>query len=104
MVIGARCRDNGPVTSPVTDRFEPTPAWVAQYQPGVPATIDVPDEPLGSLLQRATSAGGDAVALEFFGATTSWRRLEDQVSRLARALTDRYGVRPGDRVALLLPN
>lgn len=48
--------------------------------------------------------GGDEVALEFFGATTSWRSLDDQVSRLAQALRHRYGVRPGDRVALLLPN
>ncbi|QIK73030.1 AMP-binding protein [Propioniciclava coleopterorum] len=80
------------------------PAWVQQYQPGVPATIDVPDEPLSALLRRASTAGGDEIALEFFGATTSWRELSDQVSRLAHALVHRFGVRPGDRVALLLPN
>ena len=104
MVIETATDDNDPVTSPVTSPSEPAPAWVAQYQPGVPATIEVPDEPLGALLARATAAGGDEVALEFFGATTSWRSLDDQVSRLAQALRHRYGVRPGDRVALLLPN
>lgn len=104
MVIETATDDNDPVTSPVTSPSEPAPAWVSQYQPGVPATIEVPDEPLGALLARATAAGGDEVALEFFGATTSWRSLDDQVSRLAQALRHRYGVRPGDRVALLLPN
>ncbi len=89
-----------PVNAPLTG----VPDWVAQYQPGVPATIDVPDEPLGALLRRAAAEGRDDVALEFFGATTTWRQLEDEVSRLAGALVNRFGVRPGDRVALLLPN
>lgn len=80
-----------------------TPAWVAQYQPGVPAEIDVPHAPLSSLLGRAALDGGRSVALDFFGATTSWSTLEDRVRRLARSLLD-LGVRAGDRVALILPN
>lgn len=90
------------MTHPVTDLPEPT--WVEHYQPGVGATIDIPDEPLGALLTRATQQSRDEVALEFFGSTTTWCQLEDQVARLAYALVHRFGVRAGDRVALLLPN
>lgn len=79
------------------------PAWVRQYQPGVPAEIDLTDAPLSSLLEGATRSGGRAVALDFLGATTTWESLETQVSCLARSLHD-LGVRHGDRVALVLPN
>ena len=45
----------------------------------------------------------DAPALQFFGRTTSYRQLNEQISRAAAALRDR-GVRPGDPVAIVLPN
>ena len=46
---------------------------------------------------------GDRPALEFFGATTTYRELGDLVDRAAEGLR-RLGVRAGDRVALVLPN
>lgn len=46
----------------------------------------------------------DACAL--FDATRerTWRELDDRTTRLANLLADEYGVRPGDRVALLAEN
>ena len=79
------------------------PAWTQNYQPGVPAEIDLPDEPLSAMFARATRKGGRRVALEFFGATTSYRELADQVDRAAAGLAA-LGVGPGDRVAIILPN
>jgi len=46
---------------------------------------------------------GDRVALDFFGAETTYTELAAQVVRAAEALRV-AGVRPGDRVALVLPN
>jgi long-chain acyl-CoA synthetase len=43
------------------------------------------------------------VALDFFGATTTYRELGDQVVRAAQSLAS-HGVGAGDRVAILLPN
>lgn len=80
------------------------PAWVRTYQPGVPAEIDLPEEPLHRLLQRAVEHSPGAVALDFLGRTTTWGELGRQVSCLAAVLYDDLGVRPGDRVALVLPN
>ncbi|MET7970133.1 long-chain-fatty-acid--CoA ligase [Micromonospora sp. NPDC005305] len=77
--------------------------WTRSYAPGVPAEIA---EPAGSLVDLITDAArrfGPRVALDFYGATTTYAELADQVARAAEALR-RLGVGPGDRVALVLPN
>ena len=83
----------------------PTPAapWVKNYQPGVPAEIALPTEPLSAMLERSVREAGDHPALEFFGRRTTYRELGDQVDRVAEGLR-RLGVRHGDRVAIILPN
>lgn len=83
---------------------DPLPApWTKHYQPGVPPEIELPTESLVSLYERSVAEGGGAVALEFFGRTTSYAQLGEQISRAAEGLR-RLGVRAGDRVALILPN
>jgi long-chain acyl-CoA synthetase len=77
--------------------------WVKNYQPGVPAEIDLPTESLVSMLERSVAEAGDHPALEFFGRRTTYTELGDQVDRAAEGLR-RLGVRAGDRVALILPN
>ena len=77
--------------------------WLTSYAPGVPAEITVPDEPLDMLVARAAARFGDRAALDFFGATTSYTELADQVARAAAVLVG-LGVRAGDRVGLVLPN
>ena len=79
------------------------PAWTKNYQPGVPAEIDLPDEPLSAMFERATKAGGKRIAMEFFGAETTYAELAEQVDRAAAGL-EAVGVKPGDRVAIILPN
>ena len=54
-------------------------------------------------LSRHAHQKPDAVALRFAGRGTTWRELDDRVSRLGAGLADR-GVRPGDRVAILMMN
>ncbi|TFC91188.1 MULTISPECIES: long-chain-fatty-acid--CoA ligase [Cryobacterium] len=77
--------------------------WVKNYQPGVPAEIDLPTESLVAMLERSVAEAGDHPALEFFGRRTSYAELGDQVDRAAEGLRQ-LGVRAGDRVALILPN
>ncbi|WP_066582547.1 long-chain-fatty-acid--CoA ligase [Cellulomonas timonensis] len=83
-----------------TDQQHP---WVKNYQPGVPAEIDLPTESLVALFERSVAEGGSHPALEFFGRRTTYTELGDQVARAAEGLR-RLGVRAGDRVALALPN
>ncbi|WP_406044218.1 long-chain-fatty-acid--CoA ligase [Micromonospora sp. NBC_00898] len=77
--------------------------WTRSYAPGVPADIAEPADSLVDLLRAAAHRFGPRVALDFFGATTSYAELDAQVARAAEALR-RLGVERGDRVALVLPN
>jgi long-chain acyl-CoA synthetase len=76
---------------------------VKHYQPGVPAEIELPTESLVALLERSVDEAADSVATEFFGRTTTYAQLGDQISRAAEGLR-RLGVQAGDRVAIVLPN
>jgi long-chain acyl-CoA synthetase len=77
--------------------------WLSSYARGVPADIRTPRETLVEAFDRSVKKYRRRPALEFFGATTSYGELGDEVSRVASALA-RLGVRRGDRVALVLPN
>jgi len=65
--------------------------------------LTVPDEPLTAALDRAVADHGDRIAVDFLGATTTYRTLADEVAKGAAALVA-LGVQPGDRVAIALPN
>lgn len=73
------------------------------YQPGIPAVIDVPEGPLGELLETAAAFYGQRVALDFLGATLTYSELLEASERAAQLLRE-AGVSKGDRVALVLPN
>src|SRR6185437_7817328 len=70
---------------------------------GVPTDITVPDVPVTWLLDNAADTFPDRTALVFFGRKTSYKQLRRDADRLAGALRE-FGVRKGDRVALVLPN
>lgn len=80
----------------------PDRPWLAHYESGVPAEVDVPQIPVDGLLREAAARTPDATALVFFGARTSFRELDGAVDRFAHALRG-MGVERGDRVSLHLP-
>ncbi|TDX80552.1 long-chain acyl-CoA synthetase [Rathayibacter sp. PhB151] len=77
--------------------------WLTSYAEGVPAEIDPPTQTLVDLLEDSVARYKRGIALEFFGAETSYAELGEKVARAAEGLR-RLGVRAGDRVALVLPN
>jgi long-chain acyl-CoA synthetase len=77
--------------------------WLAQYDPGVPVTLDDPAVPLDEQLRRTAGRYSDRAALTFLGRDTSYGVLEEAVDRCARGL-HRLGLATGERVALFLPN
>ena len=76
--------------------------WLDAYAPGVPSDVDV-DAPVTVTLQRSAEQFPTHIATEFLGAVTTYDTLTRRVDRAAGALLA-LGVRPGDRVALVLPN
>ncbi len=79
------------------------PPWIKNYQPGVPAEIELPTESLVAMVEQSVAEASSHPALEFFGRQTTYTELGDQIDRAAEGLRG-LGVRAGDRVALILPN
>jgi long-chain acyl-CoA synthetase len=85
--------------------------WLRHYEACVPPRVGAPDMTLQDLLPRAAAKYPERTALvlamaaagRLFSYSLSYRRLERDVSRFAASLQG-LGVRPGDRVALYLPN
>ncbi|HEY0260801.1 MAG TPA: long-chain-fatty-acid--CoA ligase [Lacisediminihabitans sp.] len=77
--------------------------WLSSYAEGVPHDIDLPEGSLFDLVEQSVSEFGRNVALEFFGATTSYAEMGEQIARAAEGLRI-LGVQKGDTVALVLPN
>ncbi len=77
--------------------------WLASYAEGVPDDIELPEGSLFDLVEESVRQYGKNVALEFFGAETTYAELGDQIDRAAEGLRV-LGVQKGDTVALVLPN
>ncbi|KAB1656888.1 AMP-binding protein [Pseudoclavibacter chungangensis] len=80
-----------------------TRAWNRFYAPGTHVDIELPTGSLSDLLEERAAQWAEHDAISYFGATTSYRQLAEQVARVANGLR-RMGVRRGDRVALVMPN
>jgi long-chain acyl-CoA synthetase len=77
--------------------------WLRQYQPGVPADVEVPLKSVGQAFDEATDREPGRAAVVFYGRSLSYRELREATDRLACALA-RLGLKKGDRVALYLVN
>jgi long-chain acyl-CoA synthetase len=81
-----------------------TTPWLAHYDEHVPATLEpYPRRTLVDYLADAARERPTDRALLFKGRTVSWGEL-DRLSSACAAAFRALGVKPGDRVALLLPN
>lgn len=77
--------------------------WLKNYEPGVPHSIDYPEVPLYQFLDDSAKNYPDNTATIFDGAELTYKELQSQVNKFARALGE-LGVKKGDRVAIMLPN
>ena len=69
-------------------------AWLAAYDDGVPADIEIPDEPLHAALSAAAKRFPRRTAIRFFGRSVSYAELDRLANRFANALLA-LGVRKG---------
>ena len=78
--------------------------WLDHYDAGVPATLEpYPDRTLLDYLGETAREHPERTALLFNGGKVTYGQLERLSDALAAGLVQ-LGVRPGDRVALCLPN
>ncbi len=77
--------------------------WIKSYPTGVRWDADLPLMPVQNLLDDAVRRWAENPAIEFMGATLTYRELGDLVNRAAKGFQD-MGVGPGVHVGLYLPN
>jgi long-chain acyl-CoA synthetase len=79
--------------------------WLLQYPAGVPADID-PDgySSLRDMFDEACATHGHLPAYTNMGATLSYAQLDELSRAFAAWLQRKSGLKPGDRVALMMPN
>jgi len=75
--------------------------WL-RYYGAVPASIDYPRITLYEAVLRSAQRTPLAVAWDFFGTTSTYRRLVDDIDRAAAALAA-LGLRAGDRLLIAMP-
>src|SRR5277367_2224071 len=79
--------------------------WLQQYPPGVPADIDADSyASLRDIFEEACNARGHSPAFTNMGATLSYAQLDALSRAFAAWLQQKSGLKPGDRVALMMPN
>ena len=77
--------------------------WLKFYEPHVPAHLEYPHMILPEVLARVARDHADLTAFIFKGRRLTYGDFNRAVDRFAAAL-QRLGVKPGDRVAIHLPN
>lgn len=77
--------------------------WLARYPSCVPHMLDYPTEPAWWYLEVAGHYHPQRVAVKYYEQELTYLELLTEARRAAQMLT-RLGVKPGDRVGLLLPN
>ncbi|MGV3102810.1 long-chain-fatty-acid--CoA ligase [Rothia sp. 32237D007AR] len=77
--------------------------WTKNYLPESNKDVELPETSLSHLMDEAVRAVPYKIALEFFGATTTYAEMGEQILRVAEGLRQ-AGIQHGDRVAIVLPN
>ena len=78
-------------------------AWLSSYAEWTPPEVELGDDTILDIYDETLAKKSHKNALYFFGKTTTYAELDRQVRSCAAGL-QAFGVRPGDRVALVMPN
>lgn len=77
--------------------------WLKHYIKGVSPTVEYKKVFLTDYLSESVRKYPDKMALSFQGYEITYREMNTMIDKVAACLTD-FGIRRGDRVAILLPN
>jgi long-chain acyl-CoA synthetase len=77
--------------------------WLVSYSKETPWTVPIPRQPLHKFLESAADWAPKRTATIFYGARLSYQQLDQQANQFAHVLYG-LGLKPGERVMLVLPN
>ncbi len=79
--------------------------WLTHYEAEVPHEVDMDEfQSIVEILDKSVSAYADNPAFTNMGRTISYRQLDELSAAFAAYLTQKLGLEPGDRIAIMLPN
>lgn len=81
----------------------PPKPWLANYPEAVPATLSYPDFPAWGFLTNTAAAHPRRIACQYYKQQLTFAEMAEQARRVAAMLV-KFGLRPGDRVGILMPN
>lgn len=79
------------------------PIWLQSYESGIHSHLEYPSKTLPEILQISTGRFPNHTALVYLDHQWSYQELDNLVSQMANLLLT-FGIKPGDRVGLQLPN
>ncbi|AZA14497.1 long-chain-fatty-acid--CoA ligase [Corynebacterium choanae] len=82
---------------------EQDPIWLDSFAEWTPAHLEYGDRTLLDIYAENLARNAEKPALYFFGRVTTYLEMDIQIRRAAAGLKA-FGVRPGDKVALVMPN
>lgn len=77
--------------------------WLKHYDPGVPATIEIPDYPVHQFMEESARKYPESTALIFKGRRISYKQLNELTDAIAAGLAAN-GFKKGDRAVIYMPN
>jgi long-chain acyl-CoA synthetase len=79
------------------------PPWLRHYEQAVPTQLTIADHPLTWLLDQTVRRYPGNTAFIYYGTKITYAQFSSLANRFAAGLL-RLGIKPGDRVAIALPN
>ena len=87
----------------MTSNVNETKPWLQYYPEWTAHTLEYGTTTLPEVYEDNLARNGNKTATRFFGKTQTFAELDQEVRKAAAGLKA-FGVRPGDRVAIMLPN
>lgn len=78
-------------------------SWLDHYPANVAKSVTIPPLPAWGLLDRTAHRHPNRVACRYYHQAVTYAEVADKARRVA-AMLSRFGLKPGDRVGILLPN
>lgn len=94
---------HGIVSKKSVEPEAPSKPWLANYPEAVPATLNYPDFPAWGFLANTAATHPRRIACQYYKQQLTFAEIAEQARRVATMLV-KYGLRPGDRVGILMPN
>src|SRR5687767_6703214 len=79
--------------------------WFKHYPPGIGQTIDRAKlSTIAEMLEATVRKFPSRTAFECMGAKITFQEFDDMATRMAGFLQNKFGLKKGDTIAIMLPN